>query len=110
MGHDIYGQNKAGEAIAYIRFTMRDSCAYTFYHLLDATDCYAGVSGSGDSKTLSLPQMEKALEAKNELFNEDFSRQPKDDFLVWQQKEIQKFITSCLETAQKEGSVKVLFS
>ncbi|MGV3466375.1 MAG: hypothetical protein ACO1OT_13910 [Heyndrickxia sp.] len=108
MGHDIYGHNKAGQAIAYIRFTMGDSCAYTFYRLLDATDCYAGVSGSGKRKSLTLPQMEKALEEKNVLFKNDVEK-PKDDFLVWQQKEIHKFITSCLETARKEGSVDVLF-
>lgn len=109
MGHDIYGHNKAGEAIAYIRFTMWDSCAYLFYNLLEATDCYAGPSGSGDSKTFSSQQMEKALKANSELFNNDSYKRPKDDFLVWQQKEIKKFITSCLETARKEGSVKVLF-
>lgn len=108
MGHDISGYNKAGEEIAYARFSMGNYNATTLYHLLDANNYYAGVSGSGDSATFSIQQFEKALNSYNQLYNNSDSLS-ESDFSNWDQKQILNFILNCLSTAQLEGSVRVCF-
>lgn len=108
MGHDISGYNKAGEEIAYARFSMGNYNATILYSLLDAINYYAGVSGSGDSSTFSLQQIEKALNAYKKLYNNDDSKS-ESDFLTSDKKQIMNFILNCLETAQKEENVRVYF-
>jgi hypothetical protein len=108
MGHDISGYNKAGEEIAYARFSMGNYNATILYSLLDANDFYAGVSGSGRSTTFTKEQIEKALNAYKGFFRTgDFLSEI--DLLAMDQKQILKFILNCLATAQKENSVKVYF-
>ncbi len=51
MGHDISGFNKAGQEIAYARFSMGNCNALILYRLLNAQKYYAGVSGSGGGTT-----------------------------------------------------------
>jgi hypothetical protein len=108
MGHDISGYNKAGEEIAYARFSMGNYNATILYGLLDANDYYAGVSGSGNSSTFSMQQIEKALNSYQQLYSGD-STLLENNYLDYDQKQILNFILSCLATAQKEGSVKVFF-
>ncbi|WP_062105534.1 hypothetical protein [Bacillus niameyensis] len=112
MGHDISGYNKANEKICYIRFNMSNPTAFLFYKLLDAQDYNGGVSGIGAYETYELPDIEKALDHYYEIFgNEgDIIDQKNLDFATWQRREILKFINSCLETAIKEGSVRVAFA
>jgi hypothetical protein len=107
MGHDISGYNKAGEEIAYARFSMGNYNAITLYSLLEADQFYAGVSGSGGSSTFSIQQIEKAFNSYNQLFDHEKSMSERD--INWDQKQIQSFIANCLATAQKEGNVKVYF-
>ena len=108
MGHDVSGYNKAGEEIAYARFSMGNYNAVILYSLLDANHFYAGVSGSGESSTFSIHQIEKAWHAFNQLYdNHDF--QSENDFKNWDQKQIQNFILNCLATAQKRGGAKSVF-
>jgi hypothetical protein len=109
MGHDISGYNKAGEEIAYARFSMGNYNAIILYDLLDANNYYAGVSGSGDSSTFSTQQFEKALNSYNQLYDNNDSLS-ESDFLNWDQKQILTFILNCLATAQNEGNVRVCFS
>lgn len=104
MGHDISGYNKAGKEIAYARFSMGNYNSIILYNLLDANQYYAGVSGSGDSSTFSLHQIQKALNDYNQLYDHSLSESD------WDLKQILKFIKNCLVTAQKEGSVRVCFS
>jgi conjugal transfer/entry exclusion protein len=108
MGHDISGYNKAGEEIAYARFSMGNYNSTILYSLLDASNYYAGVSGSGDSSTFSIQQIEKALNSFNQLYNNRDSLS-ESDFSTWDLKQILNFIQNCLETAQNEGSVRVCF-
>ncbi|MBS4215107.1 MULTISPECIES: hypothetical protein [Neobacillus] len=108
MGHDISGYNKAGEEIAYARFSMGNYNAIILYDLLDANQFYAGVSGCGDSSTFSIKQIEKALNDYNQFFSNDNS-QAESYSETWDQKQIQNFILNCLVAARKEGSVKVFF-
>jgi hypothetical protein len=109
MGHDISGYNKAGEEIAYARFSMWNYNATILYNLLDANEYNAGVSGSLNSSTYSIQQIEKALNAYNQLYKKAVSSQS-DNYLEWDLKQILDFIQNCLATAQKEGSVRVTFS
>lgn len=102
MGHDISGFNKVGKEIAYARFSMWNSNAIVLYHLLDANNYYAGVSGSGKSSNFSLQEMEKALDS----YHQQFGNSGIDHFDL---KQIKEFIFNCLATAKKEGSVKVYF-
>lgn len=108
MGHDILGFNRAGEEIAYARFSMENYNATILYNLLDANNYYAGVSGSGDSSTISKQQMEKALNTYNQLYDNDDSLS-ESDLLSWDKKQISDFLLNCLATAKKEGSVGVYF-
>jgi hypothetical protein len=109
MGHDISGYNKAGEEIAYARFSMGNYNAIILYDLLEANNYYAGVSGSGDSSTFSIQQFEKALNSYNQLYDNNDSLS-ESDFLNWDRKQILTFILNCLATAQNEGNVRVCFS
>ncbi|WP_035423983.1 hypothetical protein [Bacillus sp. UNC438CL73TsuS30] len=108
MGHDISGYNKAGEEIAYARFSMGNYNAIILYDLLEANNFYAGVSGSGDSTTFSTQQIEKALNAYSQFFGNNVSL-ARNDFITGDQKQILNFILNCLATAQKEGNVRVCF-
>ncbi|MEW9051577.1 MAG: hypothetical protein AB2392_10510 [Neobacillus sp.] len=105
MGHDISGHNKAGEEIAYARFSMGNYNSLILYSLLDADKYFAGVSGSGDSCTFSIQQIEKALNTYNQKYGNGASLSETD----WDLKQILDFIHNCLTTAQKEGSVCVYF-
>jgi hypothetical protein len=109
MGHDIYGFNKAGKEIAYARFSMGNYNATILYSLLEATDYYAGVSGSGRSNNFSKQQIERALNGYMKLYNNGNSPVLDNGFLAWDQKQILNFIQNCLVTAQKEDSVEVYF-
>ncbi|MEH7106889.1 hypothetical protein [Bacillus sp. JJ1764] len=109
MGHDILGLNRAGDEIAYARFSMGNYNATILYRLLDAHHFYAGVSGSGGSSTFSKQQIEKALVAFHQLYNKGASTHSSYDTLPWDLKQILVFIKNCLVTAQREGSVKVYF-
>ncbi|MGG3467640.1 hypothetical protein ABES02_09185 [Neobacillus pocheonensis] len=108
MGHDISGYNKAGNEIAYARFSMGNYNAIILYNLLDAENYYAGVSGSGDSSTFSIQQFEKALRAYKQFYKNGDSLSDSDS-LTWDQKQIHTFIQNCLATAKIEGNVKVYF-
>jgi hypothetical protein len=108
MGHDISGHNNAGEEIAYARFSMGNYNATILYNLLDANKYYAGVSGSGDSSTYSLQQIEKALNAYKQFYKSGDSLS-ESNFLNLDQKQILNFIKNCLATAKIEGRVKVFF-
>lgn len=108
MGHDISGYNKAGDEIAYARFSMGNYNATILYSLLDANDFYAGVSGTGRSTTFSTEQIENALKAYKEFFRTGDSLSG-IDLLGIDQKQILKFILNCLATVQKENSVNVYF-
>ncbi|RKQ13432.1 hypothetical protein D8M05_16285 [Oceanobacillus bengalensis] len=102
------GYNKAGEAIAYARFSMGNYNATILYSLLDANDFNAGVSGSGNISTFSIQQMEKALNDYKQLYDNGNSLS-ESDFLMSDLKQILDFLQNCLEIANKEGSVKVFF-
>ena len=108
MGHDISGYNNAGEEIAYARFSMGNYNATILYNLLDANNYYAGVSGTGDSSTFTIQQIEKALIGFNQFYKNGES-QSENKFEDWDRKQIQNFILNCLATAQKEGFVSVYF-
>ncbi|SOC40621.1 hypothetical protein [Ureibacillus acetophenoni] len=103
MGHDIFGFNKAGKEIAYARFSMGNHHAAILYTILDANKYNAGVSGSADSSTYSVEQIEKALNEFKESYLKDSS------MINWNHEQILNFIQSCLATAKKEGHVKVYF-
>lgn len=109
MGHDIFGCNKAGEEIAYARFSMGNYNATILYSLLEANDYNAGVSGSGGSSTFSIQQIEKALNGYKQIYKYGNSRLTEKAILDWDQKQILEFIQNCLLSAQKEGSVRVFF-
>lgn len=103
MGHDISGFNKAGQEIAYARFSMGNHHAAILYTILDASKYNAGVSGSADSCTYSVKQMEKALNEFKEVYLKDAST------INWNHEQILSFIQNCLVTAKREGQVKVFF-
>jgi hypothetical protein len=105
MGHDISGLNKAGEEIAYARFSMGNYNSIILYSLLDANKYYAGVSGSGKSTTFSIKQIEKALQTYNQIYGDGNSLSENN----WDLKQIWNFIQSCLATVKVEGSVRVYF-
>ena len=108
MGHDISGYNKAGKEIAYARFSMGNYNATILYNLLDANNYYAGVSGSGNSSSFSIQQIEKAMNGYEQFYKNGDSLS-ESNLLNWDQKQIQNFIQNCLATAKIEGSVRVYF-
>ncbi|UTR08857.1 hypothetical protein MM300_13015 [Evansella sp. LMS18] len=108
MGHDIIGRNKAGEEVAYARFSMGNINALILYDLLDSNEFHAGVSGTGDSSVFSIQEIQKALNTFIEKYMREGSA-AHSDFLDWDEKQILDFLQNCLRAAEDEGSVKVLF-
>lgn len=107
MGHDIMARNKDGDTIGYLRYSMWDTNSYEIYELLDAVDYHAGVSGNGWCTDFTTQQIEKAIknydkEAIVYSGNQLFEDRQQDD--IW------KFLTSCLEEAQKEQTVQICFA
>jgi|SRR5690625_4678492 len=100
--------NDKQEEVAYLRFSMGNPGAILVYELLDAEDFNGGVSGIGRSLTISLSKMEEALQTYQALWNEE-DIQKMNDFSKNQHKEIQQFLTRCVETAIKEKKVEVTF-
>ncbi|WP_428911624.1 hypothetical protein [Niallia sp. Krafla_26] len=111
MGHDIFGFNRAGEEIAYARFSMGNYNSIILYEVLHAEEYYAGVSGSGGSTTFSMQHCEKAMEEFNHLLkiNGYSSKSNHRDKLPWDLRQISEFIENCLTTSKKEGKVQVYF-
>ncbi|MGM0845098.1 MAG: hypothetical protein ACQEUT_08985 [Bacillota bacterium] len=107
MSHEMLGCNREGEEVAYARFSMGNSNAFVLYDLLDAHHYNAGVSGSGKSHSYSPLQMEKAFNGWKKLYGK--KSQSESGAANWDGKQINEFILNCFKTAQKEGSVKVLF-
>ncbi|GGA79109.1 hypothetical protein [Ornithinibacillus halotolerans] len=108
MGHDILGFNRGGEEIAYARFSMGNYNALILYGLLDAYDYYAGVSGNGTETTYTLEEIRKSWREFKQS-NKNNACESEDEFKHWDEKQIFRFIKNCLETAEKEGSVRVYF-
>ncbi|MEX2681334.1 MAG: hypothetical protein Q6373_007020 [Candidatus Sigynarchaeota archaeon] len=68
MGFDIMALDDAGNDIAYLRasnrtFRMLSEQGYDWFGLLDANDCYGGVSGTGESMMISLDNLNRAMAA-----------------------------------------------
>jgi hypothetical protein len=109
MGHDISSYNQSGNEVGYVRFSMGDLNAALFYEVLGAEQFNATVSGSGNFAIFSLNQMEEALRTFKSLKEQDFYPTGNREFFQWHYAEMLKFITTGLQTAQKEGKVKVFF-
>ena len=110
IGHDIFGYNQNGESIAYARFSMSNSAAGILYRLLDATEFDGGVSGIGAKETYSIQQMEKSLENFKRIYYRIGSSKHENSFLEQDLEQISNFITKCLQTANEEGDVTVIFA
>ncbi|QFT87405.1 hypothetical protein FIU87_01960 [Bacillus sp. THAF10] len=106
MGHDIYGYNKVRKEVAYARFCKGNFNAHILYAVLDANEFFAGVSGSGGGSDFSVQQIENALRE----FGQNYNLQPSHEADKWDVKQIQDFLHNCLETAQREGKVSVIFA
>jgi hypothetical protein len=106
MGHDISGINKAGKEIAYARFSMWNSNAAILYSVFDALEYHAGVSGNGRSSTFSLQQVDKASKNFDQIYP---TSQERIESMPLDHQQIFNFIMNCLETAKKEGNVKIYF-
>ncbi|UOQ85329.1 hypothetical protein [Gracilibacillus salinarum] len=108
MGHDIYGYNKAGQNIAYARFSMGNPNADLLYEFLHAQDFNGGVSGIGDISTFSRLELDNALK-EYKVFDQKIKHLNEDTILGWDKKQIKEFIENCLAAAKKEGSIQVFF-
>ncbi|MDZ5473302.1 hypothetical protein SM124_16410 [Bacillus sp. 31A1R] len=109
MGHDITGYNKAGEEIAYARFSKGNDNATILYSLLDANEFDGGVSGTGNVSVFQINQIEEALNTYKRIYrNVDYSLAHTNGE-IWDQKQILNFLENCLVTAQIDGNVRVFF-
>ncbi|GAB4074701.1 hypothetical protein GCM10028778_22040 [Barrientosiimonas marina] len=107
MSHDIFGTNKAGEIIAYLRFTMGDIKSGSVYSLLDVDEYHAGVSGTGDAATFSEDQLAQALDQYRQYhFQYSGETNTIDDL---QQTEVLKFFNNCFYAAKAEKTVQIFF-
>lgn len=111
MGHDIYGVNKEGREISYIRFSMGNTTSYLFYEMFDAMKYHGGVSGIGQGETYTEHQVEQVLTSYQEMYglDVDVKLQFESDFESYEKKEMLTFIKKCLKTAKEEGAVTVLY-
>ena len=66
MGFDITAMDLEGEDVAYHReymggFRMMAEQGYDWFTLINAQECYAGVSGNGETKKIKLEDLKYAL-------------------------------------------------
>jgi hypothetical protein len=104
MGHDIGGFNKKGEEIAYARYSMSNYNSDLLYKAFDSSSFHAGVSGNGADKIFTIEQVKNAKVFLNNLNDDDF----KGD-IEYEKEKLENFIYNCLETAKKEGCVRIGF-
>lgn len=120
MGFDIFAVDKEGKVIAYHRaymggFRMMHEQGYDWFSLIDALDCYGGVSGNGNSKKISLINLEKALDVllhhdtKGELA--DNHNEERDEF-TYRKPIIKEFMEDCISWIKQnnETGIKIQFS
>lgn len=66
MGFDLYIYDDKYQELGYFRSYMggfrmvREEVGYDWFDLIDAYDCYGGVSGNGQDKMIKLKDLEKA--------------------------------------------------
>lgn len=108
MSHEMIGLNHNGEEIAYVRFTMNDFYANIIYDLFDAQEHNGGVSGKGYAEIYSFREVKNACKTFDHLIEQLCSKFD-EDVIPWQLKEIKKFLTQCLLTAEKEENVSICY-
>lgn len=112
MGHDIFGKNKEGEQISYLRFGTSNHWSYDFYELFNAIECHGGVSGTGQVESYKITDVERALKAYQTIYEEEINSplENENEFDVYDREQILVFIQSCLKTVREEGVVRILYS
>lgn len=106
MGHDIYGFNKKREDVSYLRFKFSNPLANVVYEALDASDANGVVGGNGVERVYTLEGLQTGMEKIKEI----------DAFLSMVYQETieshaaKRFLRDCIETAEEEGEVSILFS
>ncbi|KUP09753.1 hypothetical protein Q73_01455 [Bacillus coahuilensis m2-6] len=109
MGHDISGYNRAGDSIAYARFSMGNHNSYILYDVLDCMKFHAGVSGSGEITVFNREQLERASNVFQDKYLQFIPPNLTCEASLWDIKQMTDFIQNCLETTKREGIVKVYF-
>jgi len=116
IGFDIYALNENGKEIAYLHaymgaFRMLYEQGYDWFELIDAYDCYGGVSGNGKSKQILLTNLENAMKIL-ETYNPQgkLSSEGRDEF-SYRKPILKEFMEKCIiwiKENQKK-SIKIEF-
>ena len=93
MGHDIFGNNKAGEEIAYLRRNAWSGQVHAFYRAIGCSEFDGGCSGIGKEVVFKEGDLKDILE----YFPKDLD----DDF--------REFLEKCLKCAKEEEIVVIYF-
>lgn len=118
MGFDITAEDLKGKEVAYHRaymggFRMMAEQGYDWFTLIDANECYAGVSGNGDTKKIQLKDLKYALEillrhipiglANNGLGDEKDLRDEFND----RKPRLKEFMDKCIKWCKKNNQDKI---
>jgi hypothetical protein len=113
MGFDIYAIDEEGNEVAYLRaymgaFRMCREQGYDWFKLIDAEECDGGVSGTGESKRISLRNLEKALEVLKEHDPKGkLSGEGRDEW-SYRKPLLKGFMDKCVEYCLKNDKKSIL--
>jgi hypothetical protein len=110
MGFDIEAENGSEISTYMGAFRMLTEQGYDWFELIDAYDCYGGVSGNGNEKAIKLSNLEKALEEINIFKNTKLSSEGRDEF-THRKPMLIEFMKDCISWCKinKKNEIKVYF-
>ncbi|MCH7568417.1 MAG: hypothetical protein IIA87_03265 [Nanoarchaeota archaeon] len=118
MGFDIMAEDLEGNEVAYHRaymggFRMMSEQGYAWFTLIDANDCYGGVSGNGTTKKIQLRNLKYALEillrhipiglANNGFGDEKDLRDEFND----RKPQLKEFMDKCINWCEKNNQEEI---
>lgn len=124
MGFDIYAyeSDKETTEIAYLRaymgaFRMCREQGYDWFELIDAYECYGGVSGNGNGKYIALTKLLNAMyelqhhDTKGKLADSSFDGTDMRNEWAYRKPILRKFMRTCIEwcTKNKKKEVYIYF-
>lgn len=120
MGFDItaYESEKEITEIAYLRtymgaFRMCDEQGYDWFGLIDAYECYGGVSGNGTGKYIMLTKLLNAMykldhhDTKGKLADSSFDGTDMRDEWTYRKPMLKEFMQKCIDWCTKNQTGKI---
>ncbi len=111
MGFDITAMDETGNEVADHRvymggFRMMYEQGYNWFELIDAMDCYGGVSGTGESKLIMKRDLIKARDILKDFKVTKLSEDR--DEISDRRESLCEFMQKCIDWCEKEQKDSIM--